>query len=154
MTNVTVASELNDKVLRRDWLRMRDDSFEHAIRLAAFVGRALKNEPAAEVDAGRNQKQYYLSFVALRKALPRTVLCNLVTVGPKLMDFMNVITEVSGLSVIQVNEGLWFFDMRGRNAHHGGYPAREFAQHYASITQESPIPQFWPNDEEADEDGL
>lgn len=150
---VTVATELNDKVLRKDWPMMRDEAFEHAIRLAAFVGRAMQgNDPQegdVDVKAVNPQKQYFISFVALRRAIPRSVMLSLSVVGPKLWDFMNVITEVSGLSVVHVNDGLWFFDMRNRQAGNGGYSHRQFKEHYATITLDTVIPQF--NPEEADD---
>ena len=155
---VTVATELSDKVLRKDWPMMRDEAFEHAIRLAAFVGRAMQGDkrdfPEPEEDAPtevRMQKQYFISFVALRRAIPRSVMLSLSVVGPKLWDFMNVMTEVSGLSVVHVNDGLWFFDMRNRQAGNGGYSHRQFKEHYAAITLDTVIPQF--NPEEADDGG-
>lgn len=147
-TKVTVESMLNAKALRADWPKMSAYSFEAAVRLAAYVGRAMQSEP--EDENAKCQKQYFLSFVALRRALPRNIMMNLVVVGPKLSDFMDVITEVSGLAVVQTNRGLWFFDMRGRVARNGGYPHSEFAKHYATVLPETAISQF---KEDEDEDG-
>lgn len=147
-TILTVASELQDEVLRKDWPKMSDDAFEHAIRLAAFVGRAMC--PELEDENAETLEQYFVSFVAMRRALPRNVMMNLAIVGPKLWDFMNVITQVSGLSVIQVNDGLWFFDMRNRLEAGGGYVHRKFNEQYATITPETVIPQFVTEPEEGE----
>ena|SRR6185503_19112695 len=143
MSTGTVEAVLNDKALRADWPKLPNTMFEDAVRLAAFATRALSADPWA--------MQYFMSFVMLRRGLSRVTLRNITLVGPKLSDFMDVISEVSGLAVVQRNNGLWFFDMRGRQSRSLGYEARKFGEHFATILPESPIVSLSDADEDGDE---
>lgn len=134
MKTTTIAAQLNDKVFRSDFPRMTNHAFEAALKTASYVSNALS--------AG-NRKQFYISFVALRRVLSMTEVKNLVVVGPKLMDFQSVVQEVSGLGVVMVNEGLWFFNMLGRHpGARGEFTVKHLTETFGSLTHESTIVQF------------
>lgn len=135
MKTVTIASQSNDKVFRANFPRMTDHAFDAALKTASYVSNALN-----AIDG--NRKQFYISFVALRRVLPMVEIKNLVVVGPKLMDFQSVVQEVCGLGVVMVNEGLWFFNMLGRAPTRGAFTTKHMTDTFAAMTPESTIVQF------------
>lgn len=142
MKSVTVESQLNCKAFRADFPKMRDESFNAAIKLSAYVSAAMY---------ANSSKQFYISFVALRKVLPMNCIRGLCVVGPKLMDFQSVIQEASGLGVVMVNEGLWFLSMLGRHPVRGEATVTKFVEHFNAVTDKSSIFQFVEDDEDEDE---
>lgn len=134
--------------LRADWPKMQDDSFDFAVRLAAVVGNTLTSKPPE----GQPQKdQYFVPFAAMRREATRKVMQDITLMGPKLMDFMNVITEVSGLAVVHTNDGLWFFDLRGRLPTSGTLNHLQFTEKFKRVQDSAQVEQFSPEDD-ADED--
>jgi hypothetical protein len=150
---VTVASELNDKNLRADFPKMSDRAFECAVRLAAFVGKEMQAEP--EDESAPTLREWFVPFAVLGRTFPRSVLHDIMITGPKFMDFMGVVNEVSGLAVVHASDGLWFFDMRERAKALSmiEYTPRGFAESYAKIENDTPIPQFYIDEDLDVDDG-
>jgi hypothetical protein len=148
MTTNSVASFLQDANLRADWPKMSDRAYGFAVRLAAAVAEEMSAEP--EDETVQPTTQFFVPFASMRREVPRTTLNDIVILGPRLMDFMNVITEVSGLAVVHVNDGLWFFDMRKRETHN---VTREyFSKMFARVTDQTVIEQFMIDEGDTDED--
>lgn len=143
----SVGHFLHTTNLRADWPKLQDDAFDFAVRLAAVVGNTLTSK---QPEGQPQQDQYFIPFHAMRRGATRKVMQDITLMGPKLMDFMNVITEVSGLAVVHVNEGLWFFDLRGRrNRQH--LNEWRFIEKFKLAQDSCPVEQFNP-EEDADED--